>query len=138
MSMAISFIVLGECAAQGRPRVAVRGKHATVYDPAKSRDYKQYIRLVASQHAPETPLIGPLDVEVKVYKAIPKSFSKKRHREAQDGLIRPITKPDIDNYAKSVKDALSGVIWRDDSQVTDLRIGKWYSNTPRVEITVRG
>ena len=136
--MVISFIVLGECAAQGRPRVAVRGKHATVYDPAKSRDYKQYIRLVASQHAPEAPLIGPLDVEIKIYKAIPKAFSKKRHREAQDGLIRPITKPDIDNYAKSVKDALSGVIWRDDSQVTDLRIGKWYSNTPRVEITVRG
>jgi Holliday junction resolvase RusA-like endonuclease len=35
-----------------------------------------------------------------------------------------------------VKDALNSVIWKDDSQVVDLVVSKWYSETPRVEVTI--
>ncbi len=71
-------------------------------------------------------------------RSIPKSFSKKRTDATKRGEIRPITKPDLDNVIKGIKDAMKSVIWRDDSQVVDLAdSGKWYSDVPRVEITVR-
>ncbi|MEK5432628.1 RusA family crossover junction endodeoxyribonuclease [Lysinibacillus sp. FSL R7-0073] len=44
--------------------------------------------------------------------------------------------PDIDNLAKGIKDGLSKVIWRDDSQVTELIARKWYSHNPRAEVTI--
>lgn len=55
---------------------------------------------------------------------------------AESGDIRPITKPDADNYIKAIKDALKSVIWRDDSQVVDLHISKYYSDSPRITVEV--
>ncbi|MEC1155679.1 RusA family crossover junction endodeoxyribonuclease [Cytobacillus horneckiae] len=33
--------------------------------------------------------------------------------------------------------ALKSVIWKDDSQVVDLLVSKYYSQNPRVEITIQ-
>jgi Holliday junction resolvase RusA-like endonuclease len=130
----IQFTVYAEPVAQGRPRFTTTGGHVKAYDPARSREYKQYIRLVASQHKPEKPFEGPLCLVVDVYRAIPKSFSRKKRQQAIDGVLRPTTKPDSDNYLKAVKDALKQVMWADDSQVVDVRVRKWYSETPRIEV----
>ena len=43
------------------------------------------------------------------------------------GKLLPTKKPDVDNVAKSVLDALNGVAWLDDSQVVRLEISKSYS-----------
>jgi Holliday junction resolvase RusA-like endonuclease len=50
----------------------------------------------------------------------------------------PAKKPDIDNFEKFIFDCLSGVIYRDDSQVISCRHDKRYSENPRTEIEVRG
>ncbi|HDR8155560.1 TPA: RusA family crossover junction endodeoxyribonuclease [Bacillus cereus] len=133
----IKFTVLGEPVAQGRPRAGIRNGKINMRDPMKSRNFKQYVRLVASQNAPEELLEGPLFLEVKVYKPLLKKFSKKKRLEAEQGLIRPTTKPDVDNYAKGILDGLNSVIWKDDNQVIDLHVSKWYSEKPRVEVTVK-
>ncbi|PEK91417.1 RusA family crossover junction endodeoxyribonuclease [Bacillus mycoides] len=138
----IKFTVLGEPVAQGRPRASTRKKangkvEVKMYDPSKSRDFKQYVGLVASQYAPDKLLEGALQLEVKVYKPSLKSFSKKKTLAAEEGLLRPTTKPDVDNYVKGVKDALNKIIWNDDSQVVDLKVSKWYSEKPRVEVIVK-
>jgi len=107
------------------------------YDPKKSRDYKDYVRLAASEHAPAKLLDEALALEIKVFRPIPKSFSKKKAADAESGLIRPTTKPDADNYLKGIKDALKNVIWTDDSQIVDVHVSKWYGQRPRVEITIK-
>jgi Holliday junction resolvase RusA-like endonuclease len=132
----IQFTVYGTPVAQGRPRFSTQGGFTKAYDPAKSKDFKKYVKLVASEHRPDHLLDGPLKMEVKIYKSILKSFSKKKTQQAEDGIIRPTTKPDVDNYVKGVKDALNSVIWKDDSQVVDLVVSKWYSETPRVEVAI--
>ncbi|WLR44526.1 RusA family crossover junction endodeoxyribonuclease (plasmid) [Bacillus carboniphilus] len=132
----IEFTVYGEPVAQGRPRASTRNGQVRMYDPIKSRDFKQYVKLVASQHKPTKLLEGPLSLEVIVYKPSLKKFSKKKKVAAEQGKLRPITKPDVDNYVKGVKDALNKVIWNDDSQVVDLKVSKFYSEEPRVEIKV--
>jgi Holliday junction resolvase RusA-like endonuclease len=133
----ISFTVFGEPVAQGRPRFAVVAGRAMAYDPKKSRDYKDYVRLAASEHAPAKLLDEALALEIKVFRPIPKSFSKKKAADAESGLIRPTTKPDADNYLKGIKDALKNVIWTDDSQIVDVHVSKWYGQRPRVEITIK-
>ncbi|MCM3789455.1 RusA family crossover junction endodeoxyribonuclease [Domibacillus indicus] len=132
----IQFTVYGEPVAQGRPRASTFHGKVQMYDPQKSKDFKKYVQLVASQHRPAQLLEGPLKLTVRVFKPTLKSFSKKKAADAEAGIVRPTTKPDVDNYVKGVKDALKQVIWKDDSQVVDLSVSKFYSATPRVEVMV--
>lgn len=136
MGNLISFTVFGEPVAQGRPRFSNHSGFTRAYDPKKSKDFKQYVKLVAAEHRPPALLEGPLLLEVKVFKPTLKSFSKKKAAAAESGVLRPVTKPDVDNYVKGIKDALKQIIWNDDSQVVDLHVSKWYSQTPRIEVTV--
>ena len=136
MPKKIEFTVYGEPVAQGRPRATTINGRVKMYDPKKSSEYKNYIRLVASQHAPKELLDGPLQLDVKIYKPTLKSFSKKKKEMAEQGVLRPTTKPDVDNYVKAIKDALKNVIWKDDSQVVDLQVSKYYSEKPRIEVKI--
>lgn len=133
----IQFTVLGEPVAQGRPRASTFHGNVRMYDPKKSRDFKDIVKRVAQDYAPERLLEGPLFLEVKVYKPSLKSFSKKKAQQAEEGVLRPTSKPDIDNYVKGIKDACNKVIWNDDSQIVDLQVSKWYSEKPRVEVAVK-
>ena len=134
----ISFTIPGECVPQGRPR-AGKTKYGKIvmYDPKQSKDYKQFVSLIARQHAPKTKLEGALSVRMKIYRQIPKSTTKKDRALFLAGIKRPVVKPDIDNYTKGVLDALNNIIYHDDSQVVDLYASKFYSDKPRVELEVR-
>ncbi|PKR79411.1 RusA family crossover junction endodeoxyribonuclease [Halalkalibacillus sediminis] len=132
----IEFEIFGEPVAQGRPRATTINGHTRVYDPVKSRDYKHYIKLSATQHRPKELLNGPLAVEIDIYRPIPKSMPKYKRAWIQNGDLRPVTKPDVDNYVKGIKDGLSNVIWEDDRQIVDLQVRKWYSDIPRVKVKV--
>lgn len=83
------------------------------------------------------PLDGPISALIKIYRQIPKSTSKKDRQAISQGTKRPLTKPDATNYAKGIEDALNGIIYKDDSQIVDLQIQKYYSDNPRVELTFK-
>lgn len=133
----INLIVYGEPKAQGRPRFARRGNFVSAYDDPKSAEYKDTVYSVAVENRPPEPLQSALSVKITCFRSIPAAFSKRRQELAEAGEMYPITKPDIDNYVKGIKDALKGVMWRDDSQVVNLTAYKRYSKTPRVEISIR-
>ncbi len=134
----ISFTIYGEPVAQGRPKLTTINGMARAYDPKKSRDWKDYVKLAAGEHAFDALLEGPLSLEVTIYRQTTKaiSSSKKKSEAAEMGELLPVSKPDVDNYLKGIKDALNGVIWKDDSQVTDVIARKRYSARPRVEVTI--
>jgi Holliday junction resolvase RusA-like endonuclease len=133
----IEFEVPGEPVAQGRPRFNSRTK--TAHDPQKSRNYKSLVSMYARRSKPPDLLMGPLTVQIDVFKTPPKSISgvKKNRIALQNETLRPTTKPDVDNYAKGVKDACNGIVWKDDSQVVELFVRKFYSLNPRVVVKVR-
>lgn len=136
--MVIYFVVYGEPVAQGRPRFARRGNHVMTYDSEDSRVYKDTVYSIALQNKPKELIQGPINLVIKCYRGIPKAIlsSKKKLEKAISGELLPTTKPDVDNYAKGIKDALNGVIWKDDSQVVSLTVSKHYSITPRIEIEI--
>ena len=130
-------VVLGDPVAQGRPRFSRQGGFVKAYDPTKSRDYKQYIRLVASEDAPEAPVTGAVLLSVRIYRPIPKSMPRYKREAALAGKLRPTTRPDVSNVLKGVEDALKGLWYVDDSQIVGYgELGKWYSERPRIEVTM--
>ena len=131
----IKFTVFGEPVAQARPRVTRYG----AYDLPKCKAYKDDIAYHAKKyahHAANDLYERNLRLVVRIYRRIPKAFSRAKAEAAERGDIRPVTKPDTDNYLKGVADALKGIVWKDDSQVVDMYCGKWYSTKPRTEIEV--
>ena len=93
---------------------------------------------VAQNHVPEKLFAGPLVLEAKVYRPIPKSFSKKKRAAAIAGELLPTTKPDLKNYIAGIEDALEKVIFENDSQIVSYgESGKWYAEQPRVEVVIR-
>ena len=133
----IQFTVFGNPQAQGRPRGAIQNGKVRMYDPTDSKNYKQYVGMIASQHRPKELIESAVSLTVKVYRPIPK-LSKAKHRQAVEGILRPKSKPDLSNYIKGVEDAIEGILLKNDSQVVDYgESGKWYSDTPRIEIILR-
>ena len=131
-------VVLGDPVAQGRPRFSRQGGFVKAYDPAKSRDYKSYVRLIAAQNAPDSPVEGAIEFSLRIYRAIPKGMPKYKREAAKAGALRPVTKPDVSNVLKGGEDALKGVWYKDDSQIVGYGVlGKWYDERPRIEIMMR-
>ena len=64
-------------------------------------------------------------VEIICFFAFPKKATKKEIEENAGGFYTK--KPDIDNIAKAVLDALNGVVWNDDNSVVSLTVDKFYN-----------
>lgn len=77
-----------------------------------------------------------LRATIIAYYPIAKSTSKKKRQQMLAGLIRPTKKPDLDNVIKSILDALNKVAYHDDTQIVSLSMEKFYSDSPRVEVTI--
>lgn len=116
MSLLVSFFVPGTPVPKGRPRFTRTGR---TYTPARTVAWEQAVAaygLVARNKAKITsPLEGRLTVEL--------FFAGLR------------ANADIDNAAKAVLDGLNGVVFRDDSQVAELRAVR-IEGTPGVLVEV--
>lgn len=129
----IRLTIPGQPVAKGRPRMTRNG-HA--YTPAKTRQYEQAIRALALHDVGPVCLEGPVSVQIICSYAIPPSWPKHKREAAMNGTLKHITKPDIDNAAKAVLDALNGIFWQDDSQIARLIVDKLYSRFPAVTVQV--
>jgi len=129
--------VTGVPVAKGRPKFSMRGGFARAYTPAKTKDFETLIKWVAQECKIEELMTGPVSVQIEIYLPIPKTFTKKKLALIEKFELRPLTRPDIDNYAKLCLDALNEIIWKDDNQVVSLHVTKWYSDKPRMEVTIK-
>ena len=131
----------GEPVAKGRPRLVSLGGKPRAFTPAKTRTYEAALQYAASQVMGDRPLlIGALTMSVVASLPIPQSWSKKKQDMARSGALKPTSRPDVDNYAKSAADALNGVVYPDDCQIALLMVSKVYSDKPglRIEIAQLG
>ncbi len=131
----------------GKPVALERARHTKtghIYTPAKTKNWKYETGLLANRAMkPRAPYAGCVELTVKAYFLIPKSWPQWKYDAAIFNKIRPSSKPDLDNIVKIVKDALNGIVWVDDAQVVRLIAGKYFAGTrvnhnpkARVEIYV--
>lgn len=111
----LAFTYRGKVRGQGRPRFAGRRAYKARIDA----DYERSILAAYRQAAGDLePHAGGVAVEIEVHRRLPKSAPKSVKQEPD------LHKPDVDNVAKAVLDALNGVAWLDDCQVLDLHVVK--------------
>jgi len=135
MPLTVEFTVPGNPIGKGRPRFTRIG-HA--YTPKETVQYEEHIRRCYKEQCGDTMLDGAIRMMLMVYVPVPKSAPKKKREQMLLGEIRPLTKPDNSNILKGVEDALNGVAYIDDKQICDHDgIHKFYSENPRIEVTLR-
>lgn len=129
--MEYSFFVPGTPTGKGRPRFSVVQGRVVAYTPKSTKDVEKMVakefRALKTNHGPES---GNVKIFITAVFDIPKSYTKAKRELALAGKIYPTKKPDIDNITKLVMDALNGLAYYDDSQVTVIHAVKRYSMSP--------
>lgn len=127
----IWFEILGKAVGKGRPRF-MRNGHT--YTPDSTRNYEQLVKLRYREVCKEPPTDKAVKVYIVVWMIPAESLSRKKKAE----LLKhpPMKKPDIDNISKIILDALNGVAWIDDKQVTGLEIVKLWGHDERVMVGI--
>jgi len=118
--------VRGEPIAQPRPRVVnIGGRARAISAPRKHpvNDWKRRIMVALATQFDGEPLDGPLTLDCTFLMPRPKRLYRKKDPSSK---VWHISRPDLDNIIKAVKDALTGIVWRDDSQICELNIRKWH------------
>ena len=136
----VRFTVPGQPKGKARARTVRRGGGKSFsYTPEGTVLYENLIKTCYLQDAGHVLFNDgqPLAVSITAFYEVPKSYSKKKKQEMLDGQLYPTKKPDIDNIAKCVLDALNKLAYRDDTQVVRLHMEKHYDQVPRVEVEIR-
>lgn len=133
MANKIIFEIPGEPVAKARPRVTKWGTHT----PEKTVNYETLVKEMYAITYGQTMLEGELGIDIKLFFQIPKSTSKKKQELMEQGKIRPVKRPDLDNCMKIITDALNGIAYKDDSQIVQATASKYYSSTPRAEVYIQ-
>jgi len=133
--------------------------------PKKTENYTALVQqMFASQIGDHMPWEGPIRIEITAVFQMPKTREKQRatltkrfEKMTEDkpsgwilkneaalsiageiGLLKyPTGRPDWDNLGKIISDALNGIAWRDDSQIVDASVKKFYTDpdeAPRVTV----
>lgn len=139
----LEFTVAGKAATKGSGRTiphAKTGKPIYLHDNPRTKEWQAAIgwSARASLRGLGVPFpTGPVSMAVVFYLPRPKTLLTKRKAPL---AIPHVKKPDVDKNLRAAFDALSGIVWTDDSQVTDVIARKRYcaaGEIPRAVIRVR-
>lgn len=107
---------------KGRPRFSGKGH---TYTPETTRAFETAVRALAVAKGWK-PYSCPVAVTIVIEIAIPVSYNAQKRELAKLGLITP-PRGDLDNRIKAITDALNGVAYYDDVQITRTIAEKVYA-----------
>ncbi len=127
----VKIIVPGLPQGKGAARHTRKG---FTYTPTKTRDYMDCVAEEARKVCAYAHQCA-CSMKIEAFFPIPESYSKKQKELIKMGMMFYTKKPDTDNLSK-IKDALKGIAFSDDAVVWKEEVTKYYSATPRLEITI--
>jgi crossover junction endodeoxyribonuclease RusA len=118
----IAFNVDGTPEPKGSMRAFVPKGWTRAVVTSDNPDLKGWQATVRAEAIRQRPTLaeGAVDVTLSFRMPRPKALPKTKP-------VAHVTRPDVDKLARSVLDALTGVVWRDDSQVASLLCVKRYA-----------
>jgi Holliday junction resolvase RusA-like endonuclease len=133
----ISFQIPGPPQGKARARTFFNYKlgHMSSITPEKTVLYENLVKM-SYQLVSQYISVKPLRVYIRACFEPPRSASKAKRLDMVTDKIRPTKKPDIDNIAKVILDALNGIAYKDDTQVVTLEVRKFYKDTPCVIVDI--
>jgi Holliday junction resolvase RusA-like endonuclease len=117
-----------------KPQQQTQFSRRGCYDPSKMT--KRHIQWQVQPHAPKEPLRGAVEVHLTFYMPIPKAVKGVERQSMINNVAKHYKRPDIDNLAYLVTNALKGIVYHDDSQICKMMLEKIYSEQPRTVIKV--
>ncbi len=143
MSFTLSFFVPGHPKPGGSKRgfYIQKLKRVVITEDCKhSKDWRAVVALKAAEvmagvMGGRPPLEGPLEVAIRFQVARPQSHFGKRGLKPSAPKL-PAKKPDLTKLWRSTEDALTGIVWKDDSQIVHQTISKSFSDQPGCYIEV--
>lgn len=133
----LDFTVYAKAVGKARPRVTTRFGYAHAYTPAKTKEFETVIKWAAKRAMCQRPPVASgraVFVQITVSLVPPLSWSKKRRSEALGTVCSK--KPDTDNVAKAILDAMNGIVYEDDAQVAGLVVQKFYAEKDEINIKI--
>lgn len=114
------------------------GGRPVVYTPAATRQAERDVIALVADEAPAEPIVDPVEIELVFRLPVPSSWPAWKRKAALLGVVRPTSRPDLDNLEKLLYDSLGRAgYWRDDSQIVASRSRKTYSERPGTEVYIR-
>lgn len=140
MIININFRVNCVPVAQPRQRHGIVNGHVRNYLPKSNpvHAFKAAVQLSATSEYSGAPIDEPIRLHIVTVFPRPEYLIWKK--KPMPRLPKTST-PDFDNLAKSVCDALNGLLWRDDSLVCHATVEKWIasgSEQPHVYVSITG
>lgn len=145
----MKIIIPGNPQAKMRHRLSNRGGFARMYDPQEkeklqlkahlARELKALIAGENKEIAMKASILTSgefFELNVCFYVPFPKSATTVKRSAMLWGLIRPNTKPDLDNLLKFLCDAANEVLFSDDCKIVESSQKEFYSDKPRTEIII--
>lgn len=136
----IKFEINTKAKGKARPRFRRIGKYVNTYTPKTTVEYENLVKEAFKKKAGRTIILLDSDIEVSVkiiaYFSPPKSISKKLRLNLIENRIGYLKKPDGDNIAKAICDALNGIAYKDDNQITKLEVQKLYGEEDKVLVEI--
>jgi len=138
----LSITIPGQPMAKARPRVfRLKNGFTRAVTPERTMRYEEHVKMCAieamNKHLTAGDLFNePLEARIDVYFPCPASAYRKTLPRKKEWRTK---KPDADNLAKAILDALNGIVYHDDSQVVDLHVRKFQAGqgiAPRVEVVI--
>lgn len=115
---------------KGRPRFSA----GHTYTPPATKAFESQVAAVAV--AKRWPIYScPVVVTIEVSVAIPKSYTKIQRELAEHQMTTPL-RGDLDNRVKAITDALNGIAYYDDVQITEMRAKKVFGEKDFIVVTI--
>ena len=137
----VGFTVCGKPQTAGSKRAFVNkktGRAIVTEDNKKGKPWRADVQAAARDAIQlEELLTGPLVLEVSFYFVRPKShFGSGKNAKVlkPSAPTHPATRPDTTKLLRALEDALTGVLWRDDSQIVYQFAMKGFARFPGVAV----
>ena len=116
----ITLELMGKPIPKHRPRSCKRGNFIHVYNDQNKimEEYRWQIK--GMFNAPIYTI--PMRIGATFFTPIPKGTPKARRAEMLANILRPMSKPDLDNLVKFILDCMNGIVYQDDCQVCEFGV----------------
>ena len=124
----VSFTIPGRLQPEVKRQVRV-GTWTRRVDKPEAQNWKQKAAVFAAAAMQGHALFDePLHLTVRWYRLKPSGYKRAENW--------PWKRPDLANLLKILEDALTGIVWRDDSLICEEHLSKRFGDSERVEVTV--
>ncbi len=115
-------------------RIAVINGRPMFFKNQKAVSAEHDLLMLCAPHTPQERLEGPVVLDVEFVWPWRKSEPKRR---LAMGRAHHTSKPDCSNIIKQLEDVLTKLqFWTDDGQVADLRVSKFWGDTPGIRVSI--